>query len=47
MRIVLFEDHCRLAESITTGLARFGFGVDAFHTAADGINAIKSMTYDG
>ena len=46
MRILLFEDHCRLAESITRGLARFGFGVDAFPTAADGINAIKSMSYD-
>ena len=46
MRILLLEDHCRLAESISSGLARFGFGVDAFPTAADGISAVKSMTYD-
>jgi DNA-binding response OmpR family regulator len=46
MRILLLEDHGRLAELITRGLARFGFGVDAFANAADGINAIQSMTYD-
>jgi DNA-binding response OmpR family regulator len=46
MRILLFEDHYRLAESIITGLAKFGFGVDAFSTAADGTSAIKSMNYD-
>ena len=46
MRILLVEDHCRLADSITKGLARVGFGVDAFATAADGINAAKSITYD-
>jgi DNA-binding response OmpR family regulator len=46
MRILLLEDHCRLAESITKGLARFGFGVDAFPNAGDGVNAASSMTYD-
>jgi DNA-binding response OmpR family regulator len=46
MRIMLLEDHSRLAESITGGLARFGFGVDAFATAAHGLNAFKSMSYD-
>jgi DNA-binding response OmpR family regulator len=46
MRILLIEDHHRLAESISMGLARFGFGVDAFSTAADGTNAIKSISYD-
>lgn len=46
MRILLIEDHCRLAESITKGLARLGFGADAFATAAEAINAIKLMTYD-
>ena len=46
MRILLIEDHSRLANSITKGLARLGFGADAFATAAEGINAIKLMTYD-
>jgi DNA-binding response OmpR family regulator len=46
MRILLFEDHRRLAESIIAGLARFGFGVDAFSTAADGTNAVRLMGYD-
>ncbi|HVZ53564.1 MAG TPA: response regulator transcription factor [Pseudolabrys sp.] len=46
MRILLIEDHSRLADSITKGLARLGFGADAFATAAEGINAIKLMTYD-
>lgn len=46
MRVMLVEDHCRLAESIIRGLAPFGFGVDAFGTAIDALNAVKSITYD-
>jgi DNA-binding response OmpR family regulator len=46
MRILLIEDHNRLADSITKGLARLGFGVDAFQTAGDGLNAFKSIAYD-
>ena len=46
MRILLIEDHSRLADSITKGLAGLGFGVDAFHTAGDGLNAFKSIAYD-
>jgi DNA-binding response OmpR family regulator len=46
MRILLIEDHSRLADSITKGLAGLGFGVDAFQTAGDGLNAFKSITYD-
>ena len=46
MRILLLEDHCRLAASVTKGLARFGFGVDAFPTAADGLSAVGSVAYD-
>jgi DNA-binding response OmpR family regulator len=46
MRILLFEDHSRLADSITKGLAGLGFGVDAFQTAGDGLNAFNSVAYD-
>jgi DNA-binding response OmpR family regulator len=46
MRILLFEDHSRLADSITKGLAGLGFGVDAFQTAEDGLSAFKSIVYD-
>jgi DNA-binding response OmpR family regulator len=46
MRILLFEDHSRLANSIVKGLAGLGFGVDAFPTAGDGLNAFKSIAYD-
>jgi DNA-binding response OmpR family regulator len=46
MRILLVEDHQRLAKSINTGLARFGFGVDAFSTVVDGMNAFRAMSYD-
>lgn len=46
MRILLFEDHTRLANSIVKGLAGLGFGVDAFATAGDGLNAFKSIAYD-
>jgi DNA-binding response OmpR family regulator len=46
MRILLVEDHQRLAKSINAGLARFGFGVDAFSTVVDGMNAFRAMSYD-
>jgi DNA-binding response OmpR family regulator len=46
MRILLIEDHSRLADSIIKGLAGLGFGVDAFETAGDGLNAFKSIAYD-
>jgi DNA-binding response OmpR family regulator len=47
MQILLFEDHDRLARSIVKGLADFGFGVDTFASAADGLSAMKSVAYDG
>ena len=46
MRVLLFEDHSRLADSITKGLAGLGFGVDAFQTAGDGLSAFNSIAYD-
>jgi DNA-binding response OmpR family regulator len=46
MRILLIEDHQRLAKSIVEGLAGFGFGVDLFSTADEGLAATKSLTYD-
>jgi DNA-binding response OmpR family regulator len=46
MRILLLEDHERLARSIVEGLGQFGFGVDAFATAEGGIGATASLEYD-
>jgi len=46
MRILLIEDHQRLAQSVVDGLAGFGFGVDAFATAEDGLAAAKSVDYE-
>lgn len=46
MRILLVEDHQRLASSIAEGLAGFGFGVDFFSTAEEGMAASKSLSYD-
>jgi DNA-binding response OmpR family regulator len=46
MRILLVEDHPRLAQSISEGLAGFGLHVDLFATAGDGLAAAKSMSYD-
>lgn len=46
MRILLIEDHRRLAQSIIDGLAGFGFGVDLFPTAEDGVAAEASISYD-
>jgi DNA-binding response OmpR family regulator len=47
MHILLFEDHDRLAASIVRGLGDFGFGVDSFTSAADGLSASKTVAYDG
>jgi DNA-binding response OmpR family regulator len=46
MRVLLIEDHPRLARSIVDGLAGFGFGVDLFSTAGDGLAAAGSIAYD-
>jgi DNA-binding response OmpR family regulator len=46
MRILLIEDHQRLAQSVVEGLAGFGFGVDLFMNAEDGLAATKSISYD-
>src|SRR6516164_3222583 len=46
MRILLIEDHHRLARSVVEGLSKLGFGVDAFPTAEDGFLAAKSVSYD-
>src|ERR1700730_11409719 len=46
MRILLIEDHQRLAQSIVEGLAGFGFGVALFMTAEEGLAATKSMSYE-
>jgi DNA-binding response OmpR family regulator len=46
MRILLVEDHNRLAQTIVQSLGEAGFGVDAFGTAEDGIGATRSIDYD-
>jgi DNA-binding response OmpR family regulator len=46
MRILLIEDHLRLARSIAEGLAGFGFGVDAFATGGAGLAATRTISYD-
>jgi DNA-binding response OmpR family regulator len=45
MRILLLEDHDRLAHTIVEGLRDWGFGVDAFGTAEGGIGASKRLDY--
>jgi len=46
MRILLIEDHRRLAEAIAAGLDREGFGVDAFARAEEGDAAARTLSYD-
>ena len=47
MQILLFEDHDRLAIAIAEGLSEFGFGVDFFASAADGLSAMRTVAYAG
>jgi two-component system OmpR family response regulator len=46
MLILQIEDHRRLAQSIIEGLAGFGFRVDLFQTADEGLAAAESISYD-
>ena len=46
MRILLIEDHERLAQSIVDGLAAFGLRVDLIGTADEGLAAASSISYD-
>jgi DNA-binding response OmpR family regulator len=46
MRVLLIEDHQRLAQTIVDGLAGFGFGVDVFASGEDGLAATKGVSYD-
>ena len=46
MRILLIEDHRRLAQSIVEGLAGFGLRADLFGTADEGLAAADSIAYD-
>ena len=46
MRVLLIEDHQRLAGSVVEGLAGFGFGIDTFATAGEGLAALRSLSYD-
>ena len=46
MRVLLIEDHPRLAGSIVEGLSGYGFGVDLFSTAAEGLAANSGIAYD-
>jgi DNA-binding response OmpR family regulator len=46
MRILLIEDHKRLAQTVIEGLAKYGFRVDLFTTVQDGLIATRSIAYD-
>src|ERR1700731_4788569 len=46
MRVLVIEDHHRLARLIIEGLASFGIGADTFGTTEDGLAATKSIAYD-
>ena len=46
MRVLVIEDHQRLAKLIVEGLAGFGIGADTFSTAGDGLAATRSIAYD-
>ena len=46
MRVLVIEDHQRLAKLIVEGLAGFGIGADTFATAGDGLAATRSIAYD-
>jgi two-component system, OmpR family, response regulator len=46
MRVLVIEDHQRLAKLIVEGLGNSGIGADTFATAEDGLAATRSVAYD-
>jgi DNA-binding response OmpR family regulator len=46
MRVLVIEDHQRLARLIVAGLGGFGMGADAFATAEEGLSAMRGIAYD-
>jgi DNA-binding response OmpR family regulator len=46
MRVLIIEDHQRLARLVVAGLSGFGIGADAFASAEEGLSAIRSISYD-
>ncbi len=46
MRILLIEDHERLATFVKRGLVREGFTVDNFGTLGEGLAALNAVSYD-
>ena len=46
MRLLVVEDHQRLAELIASGLDQAGFAVDTVHTATDAQAAVNVIGYD-
>ena len=46
MRILLIEDHDRLASFVRKGLGKEGFTVDLFGTLAEGMAAVEAVSYD-
>jgi DNA-binding response OmpR family regulator len=46
MRVLIIEDHQRLAHLVVAGLSGFGIGADTFATAEDGLSAMRSISYD-
>jgi DNA-binding response OmpR family regulator len=46
LRVLLIEDHERLAEFIAAGLDQAGLAVDVVHTAGDGAAAIDAIEYE-
>jgi DNA-binding response OmpR family regulator len=46
MRVLVIEDHQRLAKLIVEGLGSSGIGADTFATAEDGLAATRSVAYD-
>jgi DNA-binding response OmpR family regulator len=46
MRVLIIEDHQRLARLVVAGLSGSGIGADAFATAEEGLSAMRSIAYD-
>ncbi|MDN5869478.1 MAG: response regulator [Nitrococcus sp.] len=46
MRLLLVEDECRLIETISEGLSRAGFVVDALDTLREAEQALSGVLYD-
>jgi DNA-binding response OmpR family regulator len=46
MQVLIVEDNPKMTSLLRQGLAEHGYAADSFHTAAEGVDAVSTKSYD-